>query len=710
MVTGKVTGKGVRKQYGEEVPCFYLEEISSLMLVDGDFKEERVLPEGVLCTLSGENTAVDIPKLGSFCRLRGNVKLFEPATNPGEFDAKEYYRILHLDFQLQKVQVQASGENYNRLQEKLYHINQYFQNILDDCLPETDAAVMKAMLLGEKQGLSTELKSLYQQNGIIHILAISGLHISMMGMGLFQVMKKCRIPLCIAAFFSIVCMLLYGMMIGAGSSSNRAIFMFCLHVAAPVLGRTYDMCTALALSAMWLLLEQPLYLKHSGFLFSFGAVAAIGVFLPLFRFESKHSLLEGFSAGLCIAAVTLPIHIQFYYTFPLYSLILNLLVIPLMSVVLLDGIVCLSVGVFLPAVAGVIGLPNHFILTFYESLCLLCSRLPFHTLILGHAEKWQVIAYYVMLIGLLWTLKVEKQAVDNKRRISRWLVILAALCVLLFRPSSGINITVLDVGQGDGTCIETEAGHGILIDCGSSDEKKIGIYKLIPFLKYSGIHTLDVVFLSHLDADHTSGIKELLESEEGRIFRVKKIILAKAVLKDEAYEELCTLASANNIPIFYMETGDVYRLNDVTFTCLHPTAEYEPPVADDRNAASLILQMDYYEFNALFTGDADAGGEALAVAAAEQIRGKEQKSVTIEYLKTGHHGSSTASSEFFMEYLQPVFATISCGYQNRYGHPHKTVLDHMEKYSVAYFRTDESGAIRIETNGKKIKIKRYLER
>ena len=143
--------------------------------------------------------------------------------------------------------------------------------------------MLKAMLLGEKSSLEEEIKELYQLNGLIHILSISGLHVSLLGMAVSGLLKKCGAPIWLRAPFAIGVMWCYGMMTGMGVSTWRAVFMFALHLLAELLGRTYDMLTALSLAALLMLAEQPLLVRHSGFLLSFGAVVGIGIVLPWWK-------------------------------------------------------------------------------------------------------------------------------------------------------------------------------------------------------------------------------------------------------------------------------------------------------------------------------------------------------------------------------------------------------------------------------------------
>ena len=210
---------------------------------------------------------------------------------------------------------------YSGFREYLYLVREYLSLLLDACYDESDASVMKAMLLGEKGMLDTDLKELYRANGIIHILSISGLHLSIIGMGCYKLLQRIRAPRAINVIVCIVLMYCYGTMTGMGTSMLRAYVMFVLHLFAELIGRTYDLLTAVAVSALLILLRQPLYLQHSGFLFSFGAVCGISILLP----EAEKNLFgrsgteKALFSGAVISVSTMPVYLCFYYEFPVYS-------------------------------------------------------------------------------------------------------------------------------------------------------------------------------------------------------------------------------------------------------------------------------------------------------------------------------------------------------------------------------------------------------
>ena len=207
--------------------------------------------------------------------VEGKFRPFAQATNPGEFDAAAYYRVSGQQGRLMKASCLAESSGFSAFRETLYRCREYLSLLLDACYPEKEASIMGAMLLGEKATLDEGIKSLYQQNGIIHILAISGLHLSILGIGFHKLLQRMYVPKPVNIILSLALMYCYGTMTGMGISIVRAFVMFGMKLCADLCGRTYDLLTAMTTAALLILVEQPLYLTQSGFLFSFGAVCGI---------------------------------------------------------------------------------------------------------------------------------------------------------------------------------------------------------------------------------------------------------------------------------------------------------------------------------------------------------------------------------------------------------------------------------------------------
>lgn len=639
------------------------------------------------------------PEMGSTVRLTGKFAGFERASNPGQFDAYSYYQILGISYRLNQAVISAKSQNYNILTQKAYQVRRFLSMKLSENLPKQEAAMMQTMLLGEKSGMDKELKALYQRNGIAHILAISGLHISMLGMGLYKLLRKCGMPMKAAAVVSASAMVLYCIMTGFSVSAIRAVIMFSLQMGAVLTERTYDMLTAVMVAAVLILINQPFYLKHSGFLFSFGCVLGIGLILPPLT-EGKrtiHPAVKKLLGSIAMMVVTLPIYLWFYYQFPAYSMFLNLLVIPLMSILMAAGLLLLASSILCPPAAIPFAYLIKGILTIYEETCTICNLLPGNLLTCGRPEIWQMILYLSLLLLIALLRK-------KGNLILRWGMALAAVFMLMLPTKTGMTITFLDVGQGDCICIKNGYGRHYLVDGGSSSVSGVGEYRIIPFLKFQGISRLEAVFITHPDEDHCNGIKELIQTGALQGIQIKNLVLPDIAqtAKEEAYLELERLAAKHDIPVAYISRGQKIADNQLAITCLHPTHTY---VSQNSNEYSTVLTLTVNNFTTMLTGDIEGEGEQMLT----QFLQKE-KTPPITILKVAHHGSKYSTDKEFLEIISPRVALISAGEDNPYGHPHSELIDRLNQADCQIYQTNQTGAITVHYKDGKITIKSFLKK
>ncbi len=786
--------------------------------------------ENILCYL---REGVPEPEIGSLVILKGTLKNFQQPTNPGQFNAPFYYQILRISFRLNQAEIQVKSDRFYKIAEGLYQLRRKAGSKVDALLPEQEASVMKTMLLGEKGILDEEIKGLYQRNGIAHILAISGLHISMIGMGLYQFLRRAGLKIKLSAILASMIIVLYGMMTGFAVSAIRAIAMFLLQMLAQILGRTYDRITALAVAAVLVLVEQPLYLFHSGFQFSFLCVLGISLILPVLGNVRKGKKLF---EGVALMAVTLPVYLGVFYQIPVYSMFLNFIVLPMMSILMGAGIVMilaafLCTPLAIPAAWLITG-----ILMVYERLGLFTEKLPHHYWTPGCPAKWQLAVYVAVLIIIAALGRTKRKAVlyqkdcihrrggcakeilqedppcnevlqyeksqyersqhgmaqynipryevsqyeipqyemQNKRirRIAchggKWIstygipvgicwgFLLLGVVILTWRFRPELQVTFLDVGQGDCIFLQTENGDSYLTDGGSSSVSKVGKYRMIPFLKYQGASQIKAVFVSHADSDHYNGIAELLEQAELEGIRVENLVLTDIAdeCRSEGYEELVELAGQNGITVQLLHEGQQLQDGELLFQCLHPSKGYR---AEDLNETSMVLLVTYREFSMLLTGDVQGAGEehltqelqdwkepgvtqmqdVIRISGEEESMEEEsieEESIEDErieeqieekrpqnkmganhteteltILKVAHHGSKNSTSEEFLKAANPKIAIISCGEGNRYGHPHEETLERLDKVDVPWFCTKDYGAITVTVDDKsRVQVRGYI--
>ena len=664
--------------------------------------------------------------VGNKLQVSGRISKFSEPSNPGQFNERMYYKIQNIDYKMKAEQINIIDHNYSRLSTFLGKLKRKLHSVYTGILPEREAGLMTAMLLGENYLLEQDLRQLYQDNGIAHILAISGLHITLIGYTLYQLLRKCRVGLIPSVTLSILFIYCYGLMTNFSVSTNRAIVMFVIMLLSKILGRTYDSISALALCAFLILLKNPLQLFSAGFLLSFGAVFGITVLLPAFQklFPLKSTVLFGVFTSIGAQLMTLPLILWFFYQIPVYSVIINLLILPMMTALMLSAIAAGIIGLFsMPLGVFLIGGANG-ILGVIEGVCRLGSSLPGHLYTTGKPDRLRVLIYLLLLAYFLWA------AGRYQRKRLLLLPVLAVMILLLPERSHGLSMTMLDVGQGDAIILKNETGTTYLIDGGSSDVYQVGKNRLQPYLLSTGEDCIDYAIVTHADEDHVNGLKELMEGEKIKIrhlvlpgieiqsrniipyddnpnanrFKQGAAIPKDRLAAEKAYLDLEQLALSSGIKVLYINSGDEIMDGDLRIECLHPEEDYE---FSSSNSYSTVLSVTFGEFDLLLTGDLERDGEKLVM---EKLMTESKASGDLylsdyDVLKVSHHGSRNSTYEDWLTLIKPEYSLISCSEDNWYGHPHPELLDRLNKVGSEVFITKNNGAVTIATDGSVMKIK-----
>ena len=357
--------------------------------------------------------------VGNIIQAAGKIYFFQENRNPGNFNQKFYYQKQHIHAQIWSTQIQINNQKTDLLKENLFEIRESIKNMLLHSLGKDAGNSMAAILLGDKKDLDQTIKQLYQKGGIGHILAISGLHMSFIGIGIYQVLRRLGLGFSASGIIGILFLLLYTMMIGIGVSSLRAIIMYIIRMGAEVLGRDYDLLTSLSIAVVVIVLWQPLYLFDAGFLFSFGAVLAMILINPLF--EQTSCIPKIFCPGIAIQVMLLPMTMYFYFEIPTWSILTNIIVIPGMSILIGVGIVGIFLLFIFHPIGNLILQLCKAILWGYEKLCMIMINIPFGRIVTGKPSKWIMITYYgALLISYFmwkyWDIQAEKQKYESKSR------------------------------------------------------------------------------------------------------------------------------------------------------------------------------------------------------------------------------------------------------------------------------------------------------
>ncbi len=613
--------------------------------------------------------------------IEGDIAHFSHGTNEGSFDMQKYYQSMGYYFELTNVRINSIECSKIISKDLLYLLSKRLLNVYQAVLPGEEAGFLSSIAIGNKSDLAKELRSIFQLVGIAHILAVSGLHVSVVCMGLYKLLRKCGLTFIVSAIFSGTIAVAYGLLTGGSLSSIRAIGMFLIFIVGDILGEAYDTLTALALMADILVIQNPLVIENSSFIFSFGAVLGIQLIsVPLSR--NYKGIKQTIIFALSINIAMLPLVTNLYYETPIFSVLLNLIVLPFMPILLGLGLLGGFLGLLWMPSAVVLLTPCHFIIYGYELLADFILKLPLSRMVVGYRPLWQVALYYLLVLAFVY--------IPVKKSFLTILMALVSMQLFWITPRNGsFEVDILDVGQGDGSYINSGDGVKFFIDGGSSSIEKVGQYTIEPFLKYKGAGCIDYWFVSHLDEDHVSGLKYMLEHN----YKIKNIVLYEGILKDEKYQDLLSLAKSNDTKIIYMKKGDIIGTKHLRFKCINVDL-----MVADANESSLCLMVEYdtnnddqLEFSGFFGGDIGASQERLIASS--------WKLSHVNMLKVSHHGSKYSSDEVFLSSLSPDVAVISCAKRNMYGHPAAEAVNRLEKHSKEIYYTMNSGRIRINSKG-----------
>lgn len=670
---------------------------------------------------------------GNYIHASAIYSMFDCARNDGGFDERDYYYSIGISGKctVTDYKVKTGNSLYDRMSKTLYKVRQKMCRRIERLLDSSYAAIYKGILLGEKSAIPEDTKELYKSAGIAHILSISGLHISLIGYFIYRGLRKFR-GILFSAVLSVSIIFFYAVLTGGGFSTKRAVLMFGVNILADCFGRTYDLISALSLSFIAIIVTSPFCIFHSGFLLSFGAILGIN---PLYStvadyLELKNKWLKSWFAGVCVNAVTRPVIIYTYHEIPLYSSVINIPVILLMGILVSCGFIGIFISYLSFRLGKIIFYPGCRILEFYEFLCRQSFRLPKSVMIVKSPSFMRLNVYYLIIISMILLTvflkrgkggrtddksKMETEKAENgeeslKRRLisgiryaAVCMVMLLLFVLITYRGADRLEVKMIDVGQGDSIYVNVKGKH-ILIDAGSSSERNITRYTILPFLKANGVEQIDYLIMTHSDFDHAGGMAELLNKTYNGKNYVRNLILPDVGdgIRDTLYQEIMQTAAQNKINIIYFSRGSSMKYRGVEIKCIWP---YQGADTPDKNNLSIVLKLESKNFTMLFTGDLSKEGEK------EILKGQKESEVKlddVDILKVGHHGSDGSGCIEFISLLAPKVSLISCGLNNTYGHPGKQAVKRLLAVKSTIFITTKAGQINIVAKDRGFYVETFL--
>jgi competence protein ComEC len=648
---------------------------------------------GFLSVISKASTI----KYGDKIELKGKIEEIEDLSNPGILSYSDYLRNKGITCRVRSTRAppRVLGHGGNLLKKLSINLKNRLMIVPLKTLPEPYSTLLASIVFGTKAAKAPkEIKDTYKKAGVAHLLVASGMHLGILvGVCLFLV-RSLRLPLWLGILITSAVNIFYALMTGAGPSILRAAIMAEIMLVGLLFEKEKEVYTSMALAAFLILLFRPKCLFEVGFQLSFAATWALVYIAPVINEKIKGRLPRAVSSLISVAIApvlaTVPITLFHFSQTSVVGVLTNILLLPWIGFVVVLGFISTVLGsLFLP-LGEIINGANLILLWIAHNIVSGLASFPFAMVYLAPPKFPIVFGYYLALVGMVEVVRRGRFPRLDKFRISVVVLLVAGIFLWNAALSSaikGLTITVLDVGQGDSIFIEFPSGKKVLVD---GSEEKMGERVIVPYLQKRGINRLDMVILSHPHEDHLGGLRPLLKK-----IKVGTVMDPGAAYNTRSYMIFKELIKRNKIKYQIGRAGQIIKFEkNIKAYILHPSL----PFFENINNNSIVFNLKYRNFSMLFTGDNEEEGEERI------LEMYPESAVFSKILKVGHHGSSTSTSDHFLDAVDPQIVVISCGRRNKFRHPHPSTLKKLDAQGIKTYRTDQRGAIVINTDGRKVSI------
>jgi len=669
---------------------------------------------------------------GDILRITG-----EPKTPPelDNFDYKSYLtrKDIHSVIYYPRIEVLATDRGF-KLLSWLYSLRNYLSHNLSQVLPEPQASLAQAILLGLRADMPQPLRDSFNHTGTTHLLAISGLHLSIVvgitiSMGVWLFGRRHYIYIWLA----LLTIWLYAIVTAMRPPIVRGAIMGSLFLIAEYLGRPHSATTALAFAAAVMTGVNPHILWDASFQLSFLAMIGLVVLAPRFQTAARERLatranqdravsslinfvIDSLAVTLAAILATCPVIAYHFGIIPLVSLPATFFALPALPGIILTSSLVSIVGPIIPALSQLLGWIAWLFLSYFIFIVQAYNALPFSYSELSQVHLWQVLVYYLLLGVCLSAIRYRMQVADITRKLfvrlkdhashtsklplkatAKWL----AICLLIGNaivwtaassiPDNKLHVSILDVGQGDAILIQTPSRQSILIDGGPTPEAiKLQLGKRMPFWE----RTINLVVLTQPQSDHLAGLIEVIQRYE-----TLRVMESDTSSDTAAYQEWLRVLRAKNIKREIIHAGQEIDLGDnIKLEVIHPPLSWLQNTASNINDNGVVLRLSWNRVSFLFTADISKEVEWYLIS--------QRKNLCSTVLKVAHHGSKTATSPEFLSVVNPKIAVISVGSDNKFGQPHHEVLERLTSQlgNDRVFLTSQHGTINLTSDGYRLWI------
>lgn len=711
------------------------EELTLIAIVDSN-KEEKEYKDTykIKTEYKDTNLILSVNKnkdieleYGDKILIKGEFVEPSEARNYGGFDYKEYLKSIkiHGTIKAENIEILAKNSN-NPIFTFANNINLKIKENINKLIPEKYSAIFTGLILGDTSKVEEEVNEDFKIANISHVLAISGMHITYIVIGIELVLKK-GIGKRKTRIITIIILVMYMFITGFMPSVVRSSIMGIIMLISKLIHRKNDIWTSISLSLLILLIYNPFLILNVGLQLSY--LGTIGIvcfnknvynFLRKLKIKNKKirhrinrkfilfmdKIKEILSVTLSAQIVILPILLFNFNILGIYFFISNILVSIIIGPIIIVGFVCILISFVSIEIAKILSIFMSVGIQILISISEI-SHLPFSKIYIPTPKVWQIVIYYICVIviniiyiafnlknpdftsirirNLVALLKFKFR--QNRNKVLKVLMVFVSLIFILNIIPQKLKIHFVDVGQGDCTFITTPQNKTILIDGGGSmsEEYDVGESTLLPYILDRGYTKLDYVFISHFDQDHVGGILTILEE-----LRVGQVYISKQEQDSENYQKFLKIVKDKKIQVKVLKQGDCLKIEkNLYIDILWPIEEQIQENVLNNNA--MVMKLRYGKFSMLFTGDIEAIAEEKIL---DFYKEKGESILKSDVLKVAHHGSKTSTTQSFFEKVNPKICLIGVGKNNMFGHPTAEVLERINGTKI--YRTDEDGEIVLE--------------
>lgn len=616
---------------------------------------------------------------GMYVQINGTLEQPNISKNDNAFDYYQYLRQQHIHYLLKPTNINLLEQSSNNIKYKLLQVRQHQIDLIENNFTEISAPFVEALIFGERSAFDMEVENNYQELGLIHLLAISGSHISLLIVGGYLCLLRIGLTKSKSTIVLLIVLPMYMVLAGASPSVVRASIVGIIVLISFFIKTKLLAIDFLSIALIIMLLYNPYSLLNVGFQLSF--VISFCLIVSSSYLSTLTPVMLSLAVTIIAQLAAIPISLFNFYELSFLSIPLNLLFVPFISFVVFP-LSLISLIIFqIPIVSNLVIQLLDILIIISNNVLAIVASFPSASIIFGKPDFFWIILFYVVTIIFFFKLEQRK---------SIWITLICMCGLLLFQyvdTDRITKITFIDVGQGDCIFIQLNT-ENYLIDTGGTvslgmeewektkEPFEVGKDTVVPYLKSIGIRKLDKLIITHGDQDHIGGATAVFND-----LKVEELILGKKDERSNLELQLIKIATQNDTKVTEVGSGNSWENGNSHFQVLSPFGDEV-----EENSRSIVIYVNIGNYKWLFTGDLDTVGEERII--------EKYNMLDVDVLKVGHHGSKTSTGENLLQVTTPTVAIISVGENNRYGHPNEEVIDRLDEQIV--LRTDELGMITYE--------------